>query len=237
MNAPSQRPDEGRNAEQLERTADRIRADLDRTLDALERRLAPGQLLDRSLAYLRDHGGEMASAVGDSVRRNPVPILLTAAGLGWLIVSTVRRREPIDVTIGDEYPGEDEDALAVEDALADDDLAGDDLARGESLYGDSPGPRGRFYDRMESARAGARRAQYRVVTAIEEQPFLFGGLAVALGALIGVVIPSTQYEDKVVGQVRDRAVERAKQMGERQYQNLRSQLDTHRDVEVSGRAH
>jgi len=26
-------------------------------------------------------------------------------------------------------------------------------------------------------------------------------------------------------------------MGERQYQNLRSQLDTHHDVEVSGRAH
>ena len=227
MNASSQKPEEGRNPEQLERTADRIRADLDRTLDALERRLAPGQLLDRSLSYLRDHGGDMASAVGDSVRRNPVPILLTAAGLGWLIVSAVRgQREPIDVTVGEDYPGEDDDALA-----------GDDLATGESLYGDSPGLRGRVYDRMESARARARRAQYRVVTAIEEQPFLFGGLAVALGALLGVVIPSTQYEDRVVGQVRDRAVERAKQMGERQYQNLRSQLDTQHDVEVSGRAH
>ena len=226
MSASSQKPEEGRNPEHLERTADRIRADLDRTLDALERRLAPGQLLDRSLSYLRDHGGEMASAVGESVRRNPVPILLTAAGLGWLIVSAVRgRHEPIDVTIGDDYPGDD------------DALAGDDLAAGESLYGDSPGLRGRVYDRMESARAGARRAQYRVVTAIEEQPFLFGGLAVAFGALLGVVIPSTQYEDRVVGQVRDRAVERAKQMGERQYQNLRSQLDNQRDVEVSGRAH
>ena len=41
----------------------------------------------------------------------------------------------------------------------------------------------------------------------------------------------------MVGQLRDRAVERAKQMGERQYQNLRSQLDTHQDLEVSGQAH
>ena len=66
---------------------------------------------------------------------------------------------------------------------------------------------------------------------------LFAGLAVAIGALLGAVIPATEYEDKVVGELRDRAVERAKQMGERQYQNLRSQFDTHQDLEVSGQAH
>ena len=49
--------------EQLERAADRIRADLDRTLDALERKVSPSQLLDRSLTYLREHGGEMVDAV------------------------------------------------------------------------------------------------------------------------------------------------------------------------------
>jgi ElaB/YqjD/DUF883 family membrane-anchored ribosome-binding protein len=236
MNAPSQRPEENRNAEHLERTADRLREDLDRTLDALERRLAPGQLLDRSLNYLREHGGEMASAVSDSVRRNPVPILLTVAGLGWLIVSTVRGRELIDVTVGDDYPGDDARDDDVYAAADDNSALGDDSLQ-DSLYGESQTMRRKFRDRVAAARAGTRRAQYRVVTAIEEQPFLFGGLAVAIGALLGVVIPSTQYEDRVVGQVRDRAVERAKQMGERQYQNLRSQLDTHRDVEVSGRAH
>jgi uncharacterized protein DUF3618 len=191
MNATSASPGSNRDPEQLERAAERIRADLDRTLGALERKLQPSQLLDRSLAYLREHGGEMANAVGDSVRRNPVPILLTAAGLGWLIISAVRTREPIDVTIGDEYPGDDADDFPLAD---------------------------------------------RVVSAIEQRPLLFGGLAVAIGALLGTVIPSTHYEDEVVGELRDRAVERAKQMGERQYQNLRSRFDT-QDLEVSGQAH
>ena len=86
MNAKSERPDSSRDPEQLERAADRIRADLDRTLDALERKLSPSRLLDRSLAYLREHGGEMVDAVGESVRHHPVPIMLTVAGLGWLIV-------------------------------------------------------------------------------------------------------------------------------------------------------
>ena len=212
MNATSERPGASRDPEQLERAAERLRADLDRTLDALERKLSPSQLLDRSLTYLREHGGDLACALGDSVRRNPVPILLTVAGLGWLVLSSVRKREPIDVT--------------------QDDTSGD-----ESPYADPQVPRGRFHDRLAAARARSRRAQYRAVSALEERPLLFGGLAVAIGALLGAVIPSTQYEDKVVGQVRDRAVERAKQMGERQYQNLRSRFETHQDVEVSGQAH
>ena len=226
MNATAESPGSSRDPEQLERAAERIRADLDRTLGALERKLQPSQLLDRSLAYLREHGGEMANAVGESVRRNPVPILLTAAGLGWLIISAVRTREPIDVTIGDEYPGDDDDDSPLADESLDD----------ESPYTESSSPRSRFYDRVQTARARTRRAQYRVVSAIEERPLLFGGLAVALGALLGTVIPSTQYEDEVVGELRDRAVERARQMGERKYQNLRSRFDT-QDLEVSGQAH
>ena len=225
MNAPSDRPEQGREPEQLERTADRIRADLDRTLDALERRLSPSQLLDRSLAYLRDHGGDLAHTVGDTVRRNPVPIALAAAGIGWLIVSATRSREPIDVT----------PEVTPSDELHDEPYGE------ESPYADAGLRRAGFQNRLTRARArtrrATRRAQFRAISAVEERPVLFGGLAVALGALLGAVIPSTPYEDKVVGQVRDRAVERARQMGERQYQNLRSRLEPHRDLEVSGRAH
>jgi hypothetical protein len=218
MNATSP-PGASRDPEALERAAERIRADLDRTLDALERKLSPSQLLDRSLTYLREHGGEMVDAVGDSVRRHPVPILLSVAGLGWLIVSSVRKREAIDVTPIDDTPI-------------------DDTLETESLYAEPHFPPRRFRDRVSAARAQTRRAQYRAVSALEDRPFLFGGLAVAIGALLGAVIPSTHYEDKIVGQVRDRAVERAKQMGERQYQNLRNQFERHRDdVEVSGHAH
>jgi hypothetical protein len=235
MNASSEHPGEhpgwSRDPEQLERAAERLRADLDRTLDALERKLQPSQLLDRSLAYLREHGGDMAYAVGDSVRRNPVPVLLTVAGLGWLIVSALRPREPVDVTIGDGYPGDDGDDSALDEEWLDDESLDE-----ESLSAESDTPRGRFYDRVQTVRARTRRAQYRVVSALEERPLLFGGLAVAIGALLGALVPSTQYEDQVVGELRDRAMERARQMGERQYQNLRERFDT-QDLEVSGQAH
>lgn len=223
MNASSPTPEEGNAPEHLERSADRIRADLDRTLGALERRLAPSQLLDRSLAYLREHGGDITRTVGEACRRNPVPIMITVAGLGWLVASSIRNRETIDVTPGGFDLDEDLDDL-------------DAGSVGEtSSYSDSDPDslRGKVQDRVATARAQARRAQYRAASAVEDSPFLFGGLAIAIGALLGAVVPSTEYEDKVVGQVRDRAIERAKQMGERQYQNLRSRFEE-RDVEVSG---
>ncbi len=223
MNATSEQPGSRRDPEQLERAADRIRADLNSTLDALERKLSPSQLLDRSLEYLREHGGEMVNAVGESVRRHPVPIALTAAGLSWLIFAAVRKREPIDVSPIHDMPIEDTPI--------------DDTLETESLYAEPHFPRRRFRDRVSAARAQARRAQYRAISTLDERPLLFGGLAIAVGALLGAIIPSTEYEDKVVGQVRDRAVERARQMGEREYRNLRERFESHQDVEVSGQAH
>ena len=89
MNATSATAGRGPRSRAAGARSGAIRADLDRTLDALERKLSPSQLLDRSLAYLRDHGGDMARNVGDAVRRNPVPILLAVAGIGWLVA---RRR-------------------------------------------------------------------------------------------------------------------------------------------------
>jgi hypothetical protein len=217
MNPTTPRPDAGRDPEQLERTADQIRADLDRTLDALERKLSPSEWLDRSLAYLRDHSGELSRNVSEAVRRNPVPIVLAVAGIGWLVAATFRSRSGLD-----------------------DDTLGD-----ESPYADPPPRRARFYDGVgnrfaraaDATRERTRRTRHRVVSTIERQPILLGGLAIAVGALLGTLLPATEYEDKVVGKIRDRAVEHAKKVGERQYQNLRSRLETHRHVEVSGRAH
>lgn len=231
MNATSQRPGASSDSEQLERSAEQIRADLDRTLDALERKLSPSQLLDRSLEYLREHSGELTRNVGEAVRRNPVPVVLTIAGIGWLVASTLRSRSPSD----------DESANDELDDDVDDDVD-DEAPYADAHYADAARSRSsKFQDRFaratEATRAQTRRTQYRVVSAIERQPILLGSLAVALGALLGALIPATPYEDRIVGQVRDRAVERAKQMGERQYRNLRSKLETHRDLEVSGRAH
>jgi ElaB/YqjD/DUF883 family membrane-anchored ribosome-binding protein len=235
MNTTSQPPGAGKDPEQLERTADQIRADLDRTLDALERKLSPSQLLDRSLEYLRDHSGELTRSVGEAVRRNPVPVMLAVAGLGWLVASTLRSRSTTDDTFGDESPYAD--AHYAQARTGSSKFQDRVAAARERIHASRAAAANKFAQAADATREHTRRTQYRMVSTIERQPILLGSLAVALGALIGAIIPATEYEDRIVGQVRDRAVERAREMGERQYRNLRSRLETHRDLEVSGRAH
>lgn len=85
--------------EQIEHEISATRADIDETLDALQNKLSPGELLDQALSYAKDGGGEFAANFGRTVRDNPVPVALLGVGIGWLMVSgrsepEVDRREP-----------------------------------------------------------------------------------------------------------------------------------------------
>lgn len=226
MSTTPENSDAEREPSRLAREANEIRADLDRTLDALERKFSPGQLLDRSLGYIREHGSELTRNVGDSVKRNPVPALMTAAGVIWLISSTLSSGK---ATAGQSAPARrhgsrlrDRAEGMHEEVHAWRDRASDTVSHNVT-------------DAMDAARERTGLVQNRVETLLEEQPLVLGTLAVAIGALIGAMLPSTQYENRTVGQVRDRTLAKAKQVGERQYENLRDKLATHEDVQTSGR--
>jgi hypothetical protein len=250
MNSPT----ETRDPAELEREASEIRADMDRTLDALERKFSPGQMLDRSMSYLRDHGGDLARNIGDTVKQNPIPVLLTAAGLAWLITSNIRSRSQAgmsadiyDDPYGDDYspdystaePGLKErvssklqaGAGAVSQKLQ----AGAEAAR-RTLQSSRTAASGRMSRAVDVTRSRAQQVQERAYTLMDEQPLVVGALAVAAGALIGAALPRTQYENRTLGPVRDRTLEKAKEASEREYQNLRSKLEPRQDTQVSGRA-
>ena len=79
-----------RSPTELEREVRESRADVERTLDAIQDRLSPGQLVDQVAHYLRDNGGEFARNFGDTVRQNPVPVVLVGVGLAWMMFSGSR---------------------------------------------------------------------------------------------------------------------------------------------------
>jgi hypothetical protein len=231
-------PDPNRDPAQIERDAGQIREDLGRTLDALERKFSPGQLLDRSLGYLRDHGGDLTHTIGDTVKRNPVPLLLTAAGVAWLVASTIRsRRDPYD----------DLDLDLDDEGMDDYEMAEDDLESGtlrskvkdrvratrERLRASRAAAANRASEAMNLTRERTAQVRGRVSSIVEEQPLVFGAIAVAIGALIGAALPSTDVENRTVGQVRDRTLEKARQAGQRQYDTLRTKLSGE-PTELSG---
>lgn len=229
------RPD--RSATDLEREGDEIRADLDRTLDEIERKFSPGELLDRSMEFLRENGSEFLREAGDTVRRNPVPVLLTAAGLIWLTtavassrtgtarLSTTRRDQEGEEfssfrgSAGGDY-GDYRD-YQYEDAPSDFDEQ-DTSSRMLSAAQDVKGKLSRSARVVQerTSRVGANLGNL-----VREQPIALGALALAAGALLGAALPITQYENRLIGPVHDRTMARAKQAGERQYEQLRQAVE------------
>ena len=72
----------------LEKDIEARRARLDQTIDRIQDRLSPGSLVDEMLGSARQTplNGVYDSAL-EAVRRNPVPVLLIAAGVGLLLRS------------------------------------------------------------------------------------------------------------------------------------------------------
>ena len=82
-----------RSSEELERDIEAARNRLGEDLDELQRRITPGQLVDQFADYAREGPvSEFAVNLGREIRHNPLPLLLTAIGIAWLIFATERSR-------------------------------------------------------------------------------------------------------------------------------------------------
>jgi hypothetical protein len=76
----------GRSSAEIEREVEATRSGLSNTLEELRDRASPGQLFEQALDYARTSGGaELVRNLGQSVRDNPLPLVLIGAGIGWLM--------------------------------------------------------------------------------------------------------------------------------------------------------
>lgn len=171
----------GPGTAELEREGDELRANMDRTLDQIERELSPGKLLDRSTEFIRAHGGDFVREAGAIVRDNPIPVLLTAAGVVWLTAAVARPRAASHEysrsrSYGDS-PHIDEDMESFEDFAAGHGGSADGVTFSRPTW------------RQES----------HLARLVREQPIALGALALAAGALLGAALPMTEYENSVLG--------------------------------------
>lgn len=79
--------DQHKSPEEIEREIATTRSEIDETIDALQEKVSPGQLVDQALGYVKEGGGDFAANLGRAVRDNPVPLMLIGAGIGWMMVS------------------------------------------------------------------------------------------------------------------------------------------------------
>jgi hypothetical protein len=240
------RDDMHKDPGELEREADLARANVENTLEALERRLSPGELLDQMLHVVKDNGGAFGKNLAIQVRNNPVPVLLTGIGMTWLMAASDRPPQRSGYGMGLGYDSSVDYGSAMRgkgSAMRDKASAmGSSLSEGASSAADSArataqhareaaegmagsvregamhardSARSAAYGLADSSRAGAESLWEGYEYLRREQPLVLGALAVAAGALLGSLVPSTRAEDRLMGEQSDEAMQRLKEEGQR----------------------
>ncbi len=80
-----------KSAAELEEEIEHIRQDMDHTISAIERKLSPNEIIDRSLQYFQRGPGEYIENLGNSIKNQPLPAALVGIGLSWLMISSGSR--------------------------------------------------------------------------------------------------------------------------------------------------
>jgi len=240
MNTETQlREDRAKDPATLEREINQTRAEMNQTLDSLERKLTAGQLLDQCLKFFGIKGTEIGSSLGRSLKDNPMPVLLTATGIGWMMFGPSQTRSVVRYnrsTYDEADEGAEEGVMSrMSDKIQSGatathqqfakttETAKETVNRTTDKIKETAGIatntlRETVNKTADYAQAQANEARERFNTLLEEQPLILGAFGLAVGAMIGAAFPSTEQEDRLVGEIRDKALNKGKELGAQIYE-------------------
>jgi ElaB/YqjD/DUF883 family membrane-anchored ribosome-binding protein len=253
------RDDDSRAPEQIERDIRDTRAEVGATLDAIQSKLTPGQMMDQALGYLRTSlPADFGRNMNETVRNNPLPVALVGIGLVWMMASGrtgsavhsprmgARRHDEAWRESDSSSPG-DQAQHATDRAREMAGQARERIAGGaehmrERMADTASGARERVSDLAHRTREQMDHARERAAMMVNEQPLLVGALGVALGAAVGAALPETRREDELMGELRDdlmaRGSDKARVYADRATDKAREMLDrgterAHRAVDAT----
>jgi hypothetical protein len=187
------------------------------TIDAIQERLSPRNLASQARTSVKEAtvgrvkqaarsvsesasniaGSTRDSAVdvAESVRHNPWPALLIGAGAAWWLIDRSRqsayerRTTVIDSEHHDGTTGY-YDARGVDPSTA-------------YGYGDA-------YDTRSTNRRTLSNGASAIQRLLQRNPLAVGAVAATLGIAVGLAVPETRRENRLMGETRDTLAERAK---------------------------
>jgi ElaB/YqjD/DUF883 family membrane-anchored ribosome-binding protein len=223
-----------RSPEEIESDVHEIRSELSQTLQRLEERFSPRAILDQLFSRARGVGqgsGEFVGNVGATVRDNPVPVLLLAAGVASLIASermSARGRRGQTPVETEEAEGDGGGRIESIKAKAREAKAKAREAR-ETVGGLGERARHTGMELSQRMRGRASELRTRGSQTVHEQPLVIIGLGVAVGALLGAGLPVTERERRTFGPSRDRMLSRARDVAREGAERVREGAERVRD--------
>ncbi|MCI8209818.1 hypothetical protein AUC61_09745 [Pseudomonas sp. S25] len=227
--------DSRKSPETLEREIDAQRSSIGNIVDALEGKFSPGQLLDQALSYGKGTGGEFFSNLGNTVKTNPLPTVLTSVGLLWLMMGQNRSPSVSSGSSGLDHLGNRISTMAhsVTDTFDSAKSRIEETAQrmkekagqlsegvGEKLSSTGDSLNRSSHDARDVLHEQTRNVQSGLDYMLREQPLALAAIGIALGAALGAVLPSTQRENQMMGQASDSLTEKVKQTASEGYEKV-----------------
>ena len=215
----------------IRRDIARTQRDMGHTIDEIQYRLSPAHLKEEAKQRVRRAGVRTTRNTIDRVKANPIGAALVGVGL-WMLL----RNDDSDgqAAYGDRgYYAYDDDhhthPYAPQSEYRDfsygEDRGGSGrMAEMKDRVGEAVGnARGAIGDTLDNVRETASdmagRTMYRARSAtsrgrdvMTDSPLIAGVVGLALGALVGAMIPETERENELFGQKRDELKQRATEM-------------------------
>jgi hypothetical protein len=155
-----------------------------------------------------------------------MPLAVMGLGLAWLMSSSGERRargdaayEPRSFT-GDAHGGLSRTAHHIGEKASDlisgsrDRFAGAASAAGDAGRSAVHGVSATAETALEKAAQYRDQAKSSFARVLETEPLVIGALGLVVGAAIGAALPHTELEDRAVGPLRDRLVDRGKDLAQ-----------------------
>ncbi|MGH7517169.1 MAG: DUF3618 domain-containing protein [Gemmatimonadales bacterium] len=218
----SRMPAPGSRTAEIEREIEDTRARMTRDIDEIGERLSPANLARETVQTVRHEARRTGGHLAHLMRENSLAVAAMGLGATWWFV----QREHGGPVSGDRmaryaYTGPDRwsaeqgerrglHTRVAERASSVKQRAGEAADRvQERVHELGSGARERASDLGLRAREQTRRAQTGLEHILEENPLLLAAGAAMLGLTVGLLLPSTQREDEMLGPTRDRLAERA----------------------------
>jgi hypothetical protein len=188
----------------IRRDIEQTRGDMSETIEAIEDKLRPGNILSSATERVKHAATEkvrnmtqsagqtysrMRSGAGNGsglmagIRQNPIPSAMIGIGAAWLLMRSLSNG--------------DDDRRSESDGYADPTADSYEYSQGEM---------------RNEARARGRRIQSQLQRVASDNPLMLGAGALLLGSVVGLAIPETQRENDWLGDTRDSMLDKAQEV-------------------------
>jgi ElaB/YqjD/DUF883 family membrane-anchored ribosome-binding protein len=232
-----------RTPQEIEREIEMTRERMSRDIDALGEKLSPQNLKRQAKEAITGKAHDVVNNVGDSardtgsrlfdfIRENPLPVAAVGLGAVWLIQQRNRSEISGDRMARFAYTGPERRSTGLKRRIADragevrervgeatssvTERAGEIAGTARERVGDlGHEARERLGDLRSRARERGQRARYGLEHMTQDNPLAVAAGAAVLGLALGLLVPETQRENRLMGPARDNLVDRAQTTAER----------------------